>query len=58
MEYGIFVIYENGQTIRYEPDFSFDSPEDAKECMRCWRITGEHKLPIGGLYFTALPIWK
>ena len=59
MKYGIFVIYENGQVSRYD-DYFYNSPEDAYDSFMGWRIIDEkeNKLPIGGLYFTVLPIWE
>jgi hypothetical protein len=60
MKYGIFVIYENGQIVRYNDYFSFSSPKEAYSFFMGWRIlnAGENKLPTGGLYFTVLPIWE
>jgi hypothetical protein len=60
MKYGIFVIYENGQIFRYAIDLTFVSSEEAYNCFISWRSVDElnNKLPIGGLYFTVLPIWK
>lgn len=60
MKYEIFVIYENGQVSRYKSFLSFVSPEEAYNCFMGWRIIDEKdsKLPIGGLYFTVLPIWE
>ena len=59
MKYGIFVIYENGQVSRYD-DYFYNSPEDAYDCFMSGRIIDEkeNRLPIGGLYFTVLPIWE
>ena len=60
MKYGIFVIYENGQVSRYEDYIYFNSFADAYDSFMDWRIIDEkeNKLPIGGLYFTVLPIWE
>lgn len=59
MVYGIFVIYENGTIKPYDDDFKFDSAEEAYKTLKNWQeLYQEDYLPLGGLYFTFLPVAK